>query len=53
MAHGKRMALLVGLLIGALICYGLGMHFGALGLLIAGAVLECSFWLRLFRSPNK
>ncbi len=52
MAHGKRMALLVGLLIGALICYDVGMHLGALSLLVVGALLECGFWLRLFKSPN-
>ncbi|MCG9712473.1 hypothetical protein L1D32_09510 [Shewanella insulae] len=52
MAHGKRMALLVGLLSGALVCYGVGMHLGALSLLVVGALLECGFWLRLFKTPK-
>ena len=52
MEHGKRIAILIGLLVAALICYGIGMQLGALVFLLIGALLECAFWLRLFKTDS-
>lgn len=43
--HGLTLALLVG----ALVCYALGMVLPAVALLLAGGVLELMVWVRLFR----
>lgn len=52
MGHGKRIAILIGLLVAALVCYGIGMQLGALIFVIIGALLECGFWLRLFKTDS-
>ncbi|MEO6277663.1 hypothetical protein [Roseateles sp.] len=45
MSHGLITA---AILLAALASYALGMSSGALGLLVAGGVLELCFWARAF-----
>lgn len=54
MEHGKRIAILMGLLTAALVCYGIGMQLGALAFIVIGGLFECGFWFRLFKTnPSK
>ncbi|MCZ4337191.1 hypothetical protein [Shewanella colwelliana] len=49
MEHGKRLVALFVLLLAALVFYGIGMHYSALAFILVGALLECGFWLKLFK----
>ncbi|MCG9698176.1 hypothetical protein [Shewanella sp. Isolate11] len=51
MESSKRIVFLIGCLLLAFICYGIGMHSEALLLIVLGGLFECLFWLRLFK-PN-
>jgi hypothetical protein len=49
----KHYLLLVALLLAALVCYGVGLVDGSIALFAVGAVLELSFWFRLFRRRHR
>lgn len=53
MEHGKRIMILIVLLLAALGCYVIGLHLGALLFIVAGVLLECAFWLHLFNREQK
>jgi len=49
MKTSGRLPLLLGLIGAAMACYLIGLVLGAVAFMVAGAILELSFWVRLFR----
>ena len=50
MKTSGRLPVLLGLIGAAMACYLIGFVLGAVVFLVAGAILEMSFWVRLFLS---
>lgn len=49
----KRYLVLLLLLVAAVICYVAGLVNGSIALFAGGALLELSFWFRLFRRRHR
>ena len=49
MSSSSRLPLLLGLLSAAMACYFLGFISGVIFFLVAGVIIEFSFWVQLFR----
>ncbi len=49
MSLSNRLPMLAGLLGAALVCYFLGFLSGVVIFVVAGLILELSFWVQLFR----
>ncbi len=48
----RYVLIIMGVLVGAVVCYATGFGLGISFLLIAGAVLELAFWILALTNPT-